>query len=186
MAEAAARSLSKARARAHLQPQLRPRSGAGGRDAGVGRPVDELEQELVVADVVVASTASRTPVVTRDMVKRAMKARKGRTLFFVDIAVPRNVEPSVHGIDNVYVFNVTTSRRRWPRPRARHGEAAAAETIVGDEVKQFLAWTPRPRGAADGRRDAHEGPRGAAGGARAHARGRLKHLTEGDRAASRR
>jgi glutamyl-tRNA reductase len=145
---------------------------------------DELEQELVVADVVVASTASRTPVVTRDMVKRAMKARKGRTLFFVDIAVPRNVEPAVHGIDNVYVFNVDDLEKEVARGlEARRGEASAAEVIVDDEVKQFLAWT----------RGLEVQPTVVAMRTKARAvflaelertlGGRLKHLPEGDRAA---
>ena len=143
MAEAAARSLSKGARAVRICNRSFDRAVAlaGVMQASAAR-WDELEQELVVADVVVASTASRTPVVTRDMVKRAMKARKGRTLFFVDIAVPRNVEPSVHGIDNVYVFNVDDLEKEVARGlEARHGEAAAAEKIVDDEVKQFLAWT---------------------------------------------
>jgi glutamyl-tRNA reductase len=185
MAEAAARSLSKGARAVRICNRSFDRAAAlaGVMQASAAR-WDELEQELVVADVVVASTASRTPVVTRDMVKRAMKARKGRTLFFVDIAVPRNVEPSVHGIDNVYVFNVDDLEKEVARGlEARHGEAAAAETIVGDEVKQFLAWT----------RGLEVQPTVVAMRTKARAvllaelertlGGRLKHLTEGDRAA---
>jgi glutamyl-tRNA reductase len=185
MAEAAARSLSKGARAVRICNRSFDRAAAlaGVMQASAAR-WDELEQELVVADVVVASTASRTPVVTRDMVKRAMKARKGRTLFFVDIAVPRNVEPAVHGIDNVYVFNVDDLEKEVARGlEARHGEAAAAEAIVGDEVKQFLAWT----------RGLEVQPTVVAMRTRARAvllaelertlGGRLKHLTEGDRAA---
>ncbi|HEX3344381.1 MAG TPA: glutamyl-tRNA reductase [Polyangiaceae bacterium] len=185
MAEAAARSLSKGARAVRICNRSFDRAAAlaGVMQASAAR-WDELEQELVVADVVVASTASRTPVVTREMVKRAMKARKGRTLFFVDIAVPRNVEPSVHGIDNVYVFNVDDLEKEVARGlEARHGEAAAAETIVDDEVKQFLAWT----------RGLEVQPTVVAMRTKARAvllgelertlGGRLKHLPEGDRAA---
>jgi glutamyl-tRNA reductase len=185
MAEAAARSLSKGARAVRICNRSFDRAAAlaGVMQASAAR-WDELEQELVVADVVVASTASRTPVVTRDMVKRAMKARKGRTLFFVDIAVPRNVEPTVHGIDNVYVFNVDDLEKEVARGlEARHGEAAAAEKIVDDEVKQFLAWT----------RGLEVQPTVVAMRTKARAvlltelertlGGRLKHLTEGDRAA---
>jgi glutamyl-tRNA reductase len=185
MAEAAARSLSKGARAVRICNRSFDRAAAlaGVMQASAAR-WDELEQELVVADVVVASTASRTPVVTRDMVKRAMKARKGRTLFFVDIAVPRNVEPAVHGIDNVYVFNVDDLEKEVARGlEARHGEAAAAEQIVEGEVKQFLAWT----------RGLEVQPTVVAMRTRARAvllaelertlGGRLKHLTEGDRAA---
>jgi glutamyl-tRNA reductase len=185
MAEAAARSLSKGARAVRICNRSFDRAAAlaSVMQASAAR-WDELEQELIVADVVVASTASRTPVVTRDMVKRAMKARKGRTLFFVDIAVPRNVEPAVHGIDNVYVFNVDDLEKEVARGlEARHGEAAAAEQIVDDEVKQFLAWT----------RGLEVQPTVVAMRTKARAvllgelertlAGRLKHLTEGDRAA---
>jgi glutamyl-tRNA reductase len=147
-------------------------------------PWDQLEQELAAADVVVASTSSRTPVVTRDMVKRAMRARKGRTLLFVDIAVPRNVEPDVHRIDNVYVFNVDDLEQEVARGlKARHAELEAAEKIVGDELAQFLAWTRglevqptvvamrlKARAVLFGELERSLG-------------GRLKHLAENDRAA---
>jgi glutamyl-tRNA reductase len=185
MAEAAARSLSKGARAVRICNRSFERAAAlaSGLHASAAR-WDELEQELVHADVVVASTASRTPVVTRDMVKRAMKARKGRTLFFVDIAVPRNVEPTVHGIDNVYVFNVDDLEKEVARGlEARQGELAPAEKIVEGEVKQFLAWT----------RGLEVQPTVVAMRAKARAvliaelertlSGRLKHLVEGDRAA---
>lgn len=123
-------------------------------------------------------------VVTREMVKRAMKARKGRTLFFVDIAVPRNVEPGVHTIDNVYAYNIDDLEQQVARGlEARHAELASAEAIVAQEVAQFLAW----------RRGLGVQPTVVAMRAKARAvlftelerllQGRLKHLQEGDRAA---
>jgi glutamyl-tRNA reductase len=90
----------------------------------------------------VASTASRTPIVTRDMVKRSMRARKGRAQFFVDIAVPRNVEAEVHRVDNVFVYNVDDLEQEVARGmHARRGEVDAAETIVSEEVASYLSWT---------------------------------------------
>jgi glutamyl-tRNA reductase len=143
MAEAAARSLGNgARALRICNRSFdRAASLASALNASAV-PWDSLAAELVQADVVVASTASPTFVVTHEMVKRAMKARKGRTLLFVDIAVPRNVEPSVHGIDNVYVFNVDDLEQEVARGmKARQSEREGAERIVEDEVAQFLAWT---------------------------------------------
>ena len=185
MAEAAARSLSKGARAVRICNRSFDRAAmlAGAMHASAAR-WDELEQELVHADVVVASTASRTPIVTRDMVKRAMKARKGRTLFFVDIALPRNVEPAVHGIDNVYVFNVDDLEKEVARGlETRRAELEPAEKIVDAEVKQFLAWT----------RGLEVQPTVVAMRAKARAvliaeldrtlSGRLKHLPEGDRAA---
>jgi glutamyl-tRNA reductase len=128
MAEAAAKALSKgARAVRICNRSFERAASLASTMHASATPWDQLEQEMVQADVVVASTASRTPVVTRDMVKRAMKARKGRTLFFVDIAVPRNVDPEIHGLDNVFVFNVDDLEQEVARGlQARHAELESA------------------------------------------------------------
>jgi len=185
MAEAAARSLRKdARALLICNRSFDRAAALAGEMHASAVPWEGLEQELAAADVVVASTASRTPVVSRDMVKRAMRARRGRTLLFVDIAVPRNIEPEVHRIDNVYVFNVDDLEQEVVRGlKARQGEVEAAEKIVGDELAQFLAWT----------RGLEVQPTVVAMRVKARAvlfaelerslAGRLKHLTDGDRAA---
>lgn len=185
MAEAAARSLSKgARAVRICNRSFERAAALASAMQASAVPWAELEREMVQADVVVASTASREPVVTRDMVKRAMRARKGRTLFFVDIAVPRNVEPAVHGIDNVYVYNVDDLEQQVARGlEARRAELASAEKIVAEEVAQFLAWT----------RGLEVQPTVVAMRAKARAvlvgelerslAGRLRHLGEAERAA---
>jgi glutamyl-tRNA reductase len=184
MAEAAARSLGNgARALRICNRSFDRAAALASAMNAAAVPWDSLPTELVQADVVVASTASPTFVVTHEMVKRAMKARKGRTLLFVDIAVPRNVEPQVHGIDNVYVFNVDDLEQEVARGmKARQSERDAAERIVDEEVRQFLAWT----------RGLQVQPTVVAMRAKARAilmseldrtlGGRLKHL-EGDRAA---
>ncbi len=185
MAEAAARSLGEGARALRICNRSFDRAAALARDLHAAAvPWDGLESELVHADVVVASTASTTYVVSREMVKRAMKARKGRTLFFVDIAVPRNIDPAVHGIDNVYVFNVDDLEKEVARGlQARHAESDAAEAIVAEELARFLAWT----------RGLQVQPTVVAMRAKARAvlfselerslDGRLKHLAEGDRAA---
>jgi glutamyl-tRNA reductase len=183
MAEAAARSLGRgARALRVCNRSFERAAALAGEMHASAVPWEGLEAELVQADVVVASTASRTPVVTRDMVKRAMKARRGRSLLFADIAVPRNVEPAVHAIDNVYVYNVDDLEQEVARGMsARRAELETAEKIVSEEVTQFLAWS----------RGMEVQPTVVAMRAKARAvffaelersLGRLKHL-EGDRAA---
>lgn len=104
-------------------------------------PLEQLEAELVASDVVVASTASKSFVVTKDLVKRVMKQRKGKTLFFVDIAVPRNIEPAVHGLDNVYVYNVDDLEHEVAENmKSRRNEVAAAEKIVEAELGAWSQW----------------------------------------------
>ena len=143
MAEAAARSLGRGARALRICNRSFDRAAVLAREMHASAvPWEGLEAELVQADIVVASTASSTPIVTRDMVKRAIKARRGKTLLFADIAVPRNVDPAVHAIDNVYVFNVDDLEQQVARGLdARRGDLELAEKIVGDEVAQFLAWS---------------------------------------------
>jgi len=185
MAEAAARSIGKgAKEIRVVNRSLERAESLAKKFGGAAANLQALEAELAVADVVVASTASPTFVVTRDLVKRVMRARRGRALLFVDIAVPRNVEPAVHGIDNVYVFDIDDLEQQVATGLgARKNEAAPAEKIVEQEVLQFLAWA----------RGLDVQPAIVALRAKTRAvlvaelerslQGRLKHLPEGDRAA---
>jgi glutamyl-tRNA reductase len=185
MAEAAARSLVKgARALRICNRSFERAAALAGEMHAAAVPWEGLAEELAVADVVVASTASTTHVVTRQMVRRAMKERKGRTLLFVDIAVPRNVDPTAHGIDNAYVFNVDDLEQEVARGlQARHAHVEAAEAIVEEQVAAFLSWT----------RGLEVQPTLVSMRAKARAvmlselertlAGRLKHLSEADRAA---
>jgi len=185
MAEAAAKSLGKGARHIRVCNRSFERAAAlAGSIGGDAVQWDALGDELVRADVVVASTASPHHVVTRDLVKRAMKQRKGKTLFFIDIAVPRNVEPSVHGIDNVYVYNVDDLEQQVAEAmKSRKAEAEQAEKIVSHELSEFEAWAKgqsvaptivklraRTRAVLMAELDRTLG-------------GKLKHLTEGDRAA---
>ncbi len=187
MAEAAAKSLGKGARHIRVCNRSFERGAAlAGAIGGDAVQWDALEDELQRADVVVASTASRDYVVHPDMVKRAMKARKGRTLLFVDIAVPRNIAPEVHHIDNVYVFNVDDLEEQVALGlKTRAGEAEAAEALVAAELAEFEAW----------RRGLLVAPSIVALRTRTRAvlagelertlTGRLKHLEETDRAALR-
>lgn len=104
-------------------------------------PLEQLEAELVQSDVVVASTSSKSFVVTKDLVKRVMKQRKGKTLFFIDIAVPRNIEPAVHALDNVYVYNVDDLEHEVAENlKSRQKEVTAAEKIVDAELSSWTQW----------------------------------------------
>ncbi len=185
MAEAAAKSIGKGAKEIRVCNRSIERAAAlAQRFGGAASPLADLEAELGIADVVVASTASPSFVVTRDLVKRVMRARRGRALLFVDIAVPRNVEPHVHEIDNVYVFDIDDMQQQVAAGLdARKAEAAAAEKIVEQEVMQFLQWA----------RGLDVQPAIVALRAKTRSvmlseldrtlQGRLKHLQEGDRAA---
>ncbi len=172
MAEQAAKSLGKGAHSVRVCNRSFDRGAALARDFGGSvAPWEALEDELLAADIVVASTGSPSYVVTRDMVKRAMKARRNKTLFIVDIAVPRNVEPSVHKIDNVYVFNVDDLEHEVAQGlAARKNEVEAAEAIVAHEARRVPRLGARPRRPTDRRRAPYEDARGVDLGARTDAR----------------
>ena len=102
---------------------------------------DSLEPVLEDADIVVCATASHRAVVRADVVRRAMKARRGRPVFFVDIAVPRDVEPAVHEVDGCYVYDIDDLERVVQASIAeRSEEALRAEAIAASEAADFRAW----------------------------------------------
>jgi len=108
---------------------------------GEARSWDQLDSLLAEADVVISSTGAREPVLTKSLVKKAMKKRRYRPIVIVDIAVPRDVDPVVGKIDGVYLFDVDDLRRVVDSNlRERAKEASDAERIVASEVQAFHSW----------------------------------------------
>ena len=104
-------------------------------------PFDRCLEEMLEADVVIASTAAPHQVVPYEDALRVSRARRGRPLFFIDIAVPRDVDPRVNAIDNVYLYDLDDLQGvvSSNRDERRH-EAALAESIVERETASYLAW----------------------------------------------
>jgi glutamyl-tRNA reductase len=108
--------------------------------SGTAAPFDELGTALAAADIVVTSTAAAAPIVTRGMVARAMHERGARPLFFIDIAVPRNVEQSVDTLEDVYCYDIDDLKQVVDANiRERLREAQRAEALVDREVTKFRA-----------------------------------------------
>jgi len=76
------------------------------RFGGEAVSLEELEPQLLTADVLLSSTGSATYLLTREQVKVVMRRRKQRPLFMIDIGVPRDLEPSINDLDNVYLYNI--------------------------------------------------------------------------------
>ncbi|HVY61588.1 MAG TPA: glutamyl-tRNA reductase, partial [Planctomycetota bacterium] len=120
-----------------------PERGAALAERFGGRavPLEAVEEELVEADVVIASTGSRGYVLGAPAVERAMRARRGRSIFFVDIAVPRDLDPAINEIDGCYLYDVDDLERVVDASVAgRLEEAARAEEIVAEDARAFRAW----------------------------------------------
>jgi glutamyl-tRNA reductase len=104
-------------------------------------PWEAFPEYLVHADIVLSSTSAPQPIIHKTMVQEAMRARKGRAMFFIDIAVPRDIDPAVNALDEVFLYdiddleNVVEANRR-----ERQREALLAEDLIWREVRQFEQW----------------------------------------------
>lgn len=103
--------------------------------SGSAHDLSELETLLSRAAVVVCSAGATQPLITSEQVQRVMRARRGRWLLFIDIAVPRDVEPAVGALDNVYLYDIDALSDVAAGNRAeRERSAQQAEAIVESEL----------------------------------------------------
>ena len=107
---------------------------------GFAVPLSELEGTLPEADILICSTASADPVVTSRQVKAAIKARKRRPIFAVDIAVPRDIEPEVAELDDIYLYTVDDLDRVVQEGQgSREAAAVDANRILDEEIHRYLS-----------------------------------------------
>jgi glutamyl-tRNA reductase len=105
---------------------------------GLAVPFEQLSQSLSEADVVICSTGAPDYVVTADMVRSATEQKRNRPTCIIDISVPRNVDPAVGKVPNVFVFDIDDLESViTSNIREREREAERAELIVQSEVMQF-------------------------------------------------
>ena len=103
--------------------------------------LSDMPARLVEADIIIASTASQLPILGKGAVERALKQRKHRPIFMVDIAVPRDIEPEVSELDDVYLYTVDDLQEVIEEGRQSREEAAIqAEEIVLNQVEHFMGW----------------------------------------------
>ena len=106
-----------------------------------GHAVDlqNLDQELVQADIIISCTASRTPLITKAAAAAALRARRRRPIFMVDLAVPRDIEPQVAELEDIYLFSIDDLQQLVEEHRQQREVAAGgARRLIGEEVARFL------------------------------------------------
>ena len=109
--------------------------------AGRAVPWGEMSQAIVTADIVVTATGSQRPIITRTDVEAATGRRRTDPLFIIDIAVPRDVDPTVGEIEQVFLYNVDDLQGIVHENLTRRGaEIARAEAIVAEELARFTSW----------------------------------------------
>ncbi len=142
MSELSARSLAARGARLAVVNRSGERAEQLARACGgEPRPFDALASELAKADVVISSTASPGFVITRELMQQTARERKQRPLFFIDIAVPRDVDPVVRSFDNVFLYDIDDLQKvSEANLENRKRALPAAERIIEEAVEQFERW----------------------------------------------
>ena len=108
-----------------------------------GKPVkfEDFLHELVHADIIICSTGAPSYVLHREQMQKVMKERKNRPVFLIDISVPRNIDPEINKIDNVYLYDVDDLQEVVDTNiHGRKVEAEKAEKIIDEEVDKFTRW----------------------------------------------
>lgn len=104
-------------------------------------PWDDGIDQLAAADIVVSATGSPRPILVKKDVARAMRARRARPLFLIDIAVPRDVDPAVNELDNVYVYDIDALQGVIDSNiEERRRAARRAQELIATEVEAFERW----------------------------------------------
>lgn len=102
---------------------------------------EEREDALIHADIIISSTGATEYVLTHDQVRRAMKKRNHRTLFFIDIAVPRDIDPKINSISNAYVYDIDDLKNIVETNiEQREKETVKADRLIEEAVLKFRQW----------------------------------------------
>ena len=108
--------------------------------AGTAVPFEEWPEALSLVDIVITSTGAPEPIVRRAQVERSLQTRRSRPLFFIDIGVPRDVEPGVNELDAVFCYDIDDLRQVVESNlRERLREARKGEVLVEREMEKFVA-----------------------------------------------
>ncbi|MBU1195071.1 MAG: glutamyl-tRNA reductase [Proteobacteria bacterium] len=102
---------------------------------------EEREDALAEVDIIISSTGATEYVLTCDQVKRAMKKRRHNTLFFIDIAVPRDIDPKINSISNAYVYDIDDLKNIVESNIKQRGkETVKAQRFIEEAVVKFRQW----------------------------------------------
>lgn len=103
--------------------------------------MDHLQQTLENADIVISSTGSKEYVIDRSMMETALRKRKGRPLFMIDIAVPRDLDPELNDLDNIFLYDIDDLQGIVESNLSERKVAAAKiEDMMKEQIVQFKDW----------------------------------------------
>lgn len=104
-------------------------------------PFEEFTEHLAQVDIILTSTGAPTFILGQRQMEEVLRRRKHRPMFLIDIAVPRDIDPKVNSLDNVYLYDVDDLQGVvQANLKERQKEAHRAEAIIGEEIGQFHLW----------------------------------------------
>jgi glutamyl-tRNA reductase len=104
-------------------------------------PLGQLRERLQDVDMVVSATASDVPIIGKGCVERVMKSRRHKPMVMIDLAVPRDIEPEIKHLDDVYLYDMDALKGVVKVGlEARQAAAKAAESIIAKQVNVYQAW----------------------------------------------
>jgi glutamyl-tRNA reductase len=107
--------------------------------SGYAVDLSQLDKELAEADIVVSCTASPVPLITKAAAAAAVRTRRHRPIFMVDLAVPRDIDPAVTDLEDVYLFSIDDLQQLVDENRQQRAVAAGdAKVVISEEVARFL------------------------------------------------
>lgn len=108
---------------------------------GEAIPFSDLFERMAEADIIISSTGATQAIIRKRDVQGVMKKRRGRPMFFIDIAVPRDIDQDVNALDNVFLYDIDDLEEVIEENLAqRRSEAEKARIIVAEETEKFAAW----------------------------------------------
>jgi glutamyl-tRNA reductase len=143
MSELAARHLNRSGVRQILVTNRTPGRAEEVAEMVNGSIVDYEQYKARLKDVDIVITSSGAPgyLLTKEDLKPILSARKNKPMFLIDIAVPRNIDPAVNELDNVFVYDIDDLQQAVAENlKTRHSEAAEADKIVAEEVERLESW----------------------------------------------
>lgn len=108
---------------------------------GMAVHFDHWQRAFDKVDILICSTAAPHPIVTREKIGPVLRERDGRPLFIIDLAVPRDAEPSLNELDNVYLYDIDSLEQIVRQSMdVRRGEVLRCETMIDRHVAEFVGW----------------------------------------------
>jgi glutamyl-tRNA reductase len=108
---------------------------------GTAIEFEKLSEKLQDVDIVISSTGAPGYVIDASMIEMTLRRRRNRLLFLIDIAVPRDIDPAVGEIENVYLYNIDNLQDIVDsNMKSRKQEAEKAEVIIDEELSKYMQW----------------------------------------------